>query len=95
MFPMRQSPHFRRPSQLGLSVQDAIRVGVQDARYVSANERPVYTALITGCQIGIRENSLTKIKTEGLVTLSFKIFLPHSIRKEKLGQRKLSPERGL
>jgi hypothetical protein len=33
MFPIHQSLHFRRPSQLGVRVQDANRVGAQDARY--------------------------------------------------------------
>jgi hypothetical protein len=33
MFPLRQSLHFRRPSQLGVSVQDANKVGAQDSRY--------------------------------------------------------------
>jgi hypothetical protein len=32
MFPMRQCPHFSQ-SQLGVSVQDANRIGAQDATY--------------------------------------------------------------
>jgi hypothetical protein len=35
MVPMRQSPHFRHQSQLGVIVQDANRVGDPDAMYPS------------------------------------------------------------
>jgi hypothetical protein len=35
MFPMLQSLHFRRQSQLGVSVKDGNRIGAQDARYLA------------------------------------------------------------
>jgi hypothetical protein len=51
-FPMRQSWHVRLQSQQAVSVQDANRVGAQEARYAAMSV--LYTQHSLGHQIGIR-----------------------------------------
>jgi hypothetical protein len=58
MFPMRQSPHFRHPSQLGVSVQDANLVGAQDAMY------PAMSALLLCTQHSLQDTKL--LRTTGI-----------------------------
>jgi hypothetical protein len=71
VFPMRQFSHVRLQSRQGASVQNANRVGAQDARY---NERPVYTALLlTGYQIDIRRGAMSFLVSSGFTKQNFNL----------------------
>jgi hypothetical protein len=75
MIPLRQSLHFSRQPQLGVSIQDANRVGAQGARYPAMSVLySVYTALLTGYQIGILRGARSSQLRDDYIkkTLNFK-----------------------